>query len=967
MKKILSLVALLVVTVAAMAQSYTDNEVVKVGYNTESTFDNKALQVDANGDGTYNVTFLNVQNTASNVTDDYGDFLFSGLTGTTENGITTLTGSDITIDMPNQGSDAVPNGATLTANTLTVKFTGDKAYAKMEGTMKYTWVFGTKQQAFNVTFGTDEFSPGGGTVDPVEEYPINFDKDANITHNSRYTSSISLEANGQKQTANTTIRKAYEDLTSTAVFTVPAGSECTPTFGFNGEWMHGYVYIDLNNDKQFSWNAEGNDQSGTELVSYSYLGGTNSKGESVAGSVGVNGPSFTAPTTPGTYRIRYKIDWDNADPGGNGTSSNNILNNGGGIWDATLVVEAATTPFEPVTVSYEDDANVKFGETTTDIDNAQLDVTEYEEGKYKVTYKNVTVASYQIGDLTFDNLSATTGDDNVTTYTLAADSKATWSNVAEGNIINANEGDEATFRNFEATVTPVEGADKGKAVVKFGINVTGEWADFTFGEKGEPVLPEPTVYTDKAHTTYWGEFDYENKVVSIYNLGDNKYKVVYNGYNLGSSTTFDLVLNNVEGTTDEQGYTTYTFDGQATTENVQVDPGVIASVSEGGVVDATLNGKSKDGKLYATFTMTTMGSTATTVYGSDFTTDPEPPACEFTDVVEHGYAPAGQAWKEDNVAIDWNTQYIKAELDLTNCATNAGNVLSVGRNIADWFADGFHFYYYPTSKMLEVDYVTSDESALGKGNPIRTQSIPAEGVVTIEISKANGVVVNGTEYNVLNGVDESKKQTAYDEFFAQTSVQVGGCQGDNMSDATYNYIHVLEAPASVVDTKTFTDKLTVQTGEDQTFDTDASDLTIEKYSDGSYKVTITKFYGADDQVLTFNVDADAVEESTNEDGGTHLYMLAETTYGGTDVYVQFAGNYNGNWAHFQIDLFDEGETVEVMAEYGAEKTDGIRGLNAEAAAGNAQIFSVNGAKVNSLQKGVNIVRMANGKTVKVLK
>ena len=182
---------------------------------------------------------------------------------------------------------------------------------------------------------------------PKDDYAINFDKDAKQTHSSRYSTSVSLQQTGKdKQTIEFgKTMNGYEDLTAgTEKFTVEAGSEVTPSIGYVGEWMHGYVYIDLDNNKQFSFNADGVDQTGTEVVSYSYYKDQNSKGETVASSCNVNPmPAFTAPTTPGTYRIRFKVDWDNIDAGGSVLSTNHILNNGGGIYDATLeVVEPVT-------------------------------------------------------------------------------------------------------------------------------------------------------------------------------------------------------------------------------------------------------------------------------------------------------------------------------------------------------------------------------------------------------------------------------------------------------------------------------------------------------------------------------------------------------------------------------------------------------------------------------------------------
>lgn len=182
--------------------------------------------------------------------------------------------------------------------------------------------------------------------EPKEDYAINFEKDAKQTHSSRYSTSVSLTVNGKEQTIEFgKTMNGYEDLTAQS-FTVTPGAEVTPAIGYVGEWMHGYVYVDLNNDKQFSFNADSDDQTGTEVVSYSFYSasngstGLNSKGETVSNNCNVNPlPSFTAPAEEGTYRIRFKVDWNSVDAGGCVVSGNNILNNGGGIYDATLVVK----------------------------------------------------------------------------------------------------------------------------------------------------------------------------------------------------------------------------------------------------------------------------------------------------------------------------------------------------------------------------------------------------------------------------------------------------------------------------------------------------------------------------------------------------------------------------------------------------------------------------------------------------
>ena len=304
--------------------------------NTASgTNDPQKLTIESLGNDRYNVVLANLD-TYNVLYVNVGTVSFKNVAGKTENGITTIeaekpevtfTDADYPLEDSKEGK-------------LKVMFNNDKAYLDASGVVSIP-SFGMSYN-YKLVYGT-EFS----TEEPKDDYAINFDKDAKQTHSSRYSTSVSLQQEGKdKQTIEFgKTMNGYEDLTAgTEKFTVEAGSEVTPSIGYVGEWMHGYVYIDLNNDKQFSFNADGADQTGTEVVSYSYYKDQNSKGEAVASSCNVNPmPAFTAPTTPGTYRIRFKVDWDNIDAGGSVLSTNHILNNGGGIYDATLeVVEPVT-------------------------------------------------------------------------------------------------------------------------------------------------------------------------------------------------------------------------------------------------------------------------------------------------------------------------------------------------------------------------------------------------------------------------------------------------------------------------------------------------------------------------------------------------------------------------------------------------------------------------------------------------
>ena len=299
--------------------------------NTASgTNDPQKLTIESLGNDRYNVILANLD-TYNVLYVNVGTVSFKNVAGKTENGVTTIEAEkpEVTFTDADYALEDSKEGK------LKVMFNNDKAYLDASGVVSIPSF--SRSYTYKLVYGT-EFS----TEEPKDDYAINFDKDAKQTDSSRYSTSVSLQQTGKdKQTIEFgKTMNGYEDLTAgTEKFTVEAGSEVTPSIGYVGEWMHGYVYIDLDNDKQFSFNADGADQTGTEVVSYSYYKDQNSKGESASSNCNVNPmPSFTAPTTPGTYRIRFKVDWDNIDAGGSVASGNYILNNGGGIYDATLEV-----------------------------------------------------------------------------------------------------------------------------------------------------------------------------------------------------------------------------------------------------------------------------------------------------------------------------------------------------------------------------------------------------------------------------------------------------------------------------------------------------------------------------------------------------------------------------------------------------------------------------------------------------
>ena len=200
------------------------------------------------------------------------------------------------------------------------------------------------------------------TPKEVEPYSTNFEKNANATRGDRYINNISFTEEGSEaQVITIGTAKPYFDKTedAAAILTCNAGSNVSVEISKTGNWMNAYVYIDLDGDQQFSFNEGSTDQSGTDVMSFSFYtgnfnddinGGVNSEGTSLIGNSRNTMflPSFTAPETPGDYRIRFKMDWNSIDAGGQigadgtCTGNNGILANGGAIVDATLRVITTT-------------------------------------------------------------------------------------------------------------------------------------------------------------------------------------------------------------------------------------------------------------------------------------------------------------------------------------------------------------------------------------------------------------------------------------------------------------------------------------------------------------------------------------------------------------------------------------------------------------------------------------------------
>ena len=530
MKKILSLLSMLMVTVMAFATDYTDQLTFKLtfGSSYDKALPEGTLTVEKRVDGTYNVTACGCDFSTYGF-ENWGDISCDGVEGTTDaDGLTTIQVSNPDVS----ANGTLPAGGfALKGESLLVKFNETKAYALFKGKLALTAVVG---YAFEYTFGTDEGfeSTGGGSTgggetggETKEKYTVNFDKTAYSTHSGRVLNSFSLQQTGkEKQTESVSAsRAAYEDHTS-KVFTVEAGSELTASFNYSGEWMNGYIYIDRDNDGEFSYKEGQWDQAGTDLVAYSFYttlanpkvndgNGYNSTGASVSGNdrSNVNPPSFTAPTEPGTYRIRFKIDWNCILPGG----SNDILSDGGGVWDATLNVVAAE-PTVKEEKSFTDAISMVAGDMSETVGQAQVTIKEMTDETISMT---LAVVGQEDAEYTASGFTKTVDTEkNRTTYTGSL-------NV---------DGDD-----FDVTaLVYTDGAEKLYMVAK------GAEYNYVIGTNPDAAK----VVADKTYTSNLRIYDGEEPVVeeteaqvNVTKYSDDTYKITLKDVSLLNQTS-DLVF-----------------------------------------------------------------------------------------------------------------------------------------------------------------------------------------------------------------------------------------------------------------------------------------------------------------------------------------------------------------------------------------------------------------------------------------
>ena len=607
-------------------------------------------------------------------------------------------------------------------------------------------------------------------------------------------------------------------------------------------------------------------------------------------------------------------------------------------------------------------------------ESATVEITEAEEGKYNVTFKQFKLSDTTIGDFTAEGVDGTVDEDGYVNYTF--DGNATVTNVAAQVTLMGilEEGGTLPFK--------IEGKSKdGELAAKFTTTFLGADGNVYFGDYTEKTpdtpdtnIPEGTVVGTDGYEPNGAAFSWTTPI------DWDKQKLVASIDLTNCKNTFENILSVGEGISGWGDGNRLHLYYTASTKTLQPNFMAPDNVSRFNLV---------------------LDSNELTIELSK----------------RYGLVINGQPWLYDYNTDEITTGTTYSDLDAFIEATKtfwALTSLEVGSTQGDTRSNAKYNYIrivdLPekepaivstetfTDHLLTVDANTNEHNMDGKTLDINTYDDGTYGVTFHGVETADDVLgditVKGisaveTEDGVVYGGEELTT-TITDEnsslYGKEVKVTV---TGQKNADGTVLFSFEItcdDDPDFFVAGQFGTEKTPFEPqgteykgswsvgNPEYNFD---GSVWAEKNDDGTYTFYVNNFTISDNNVGSFivkNVPATEAADGSikfgNETGtGTYDVVYPEGKPSGAIETLQwFYGTLKDN----QLELiasyvnYDGGQISYAKFNGYDSSINGINGINADAENGNAEIFTIGGAKTNSLQKGINIVRH-NGKTVKVIK
>lgn len=154
------------------------------------------------------------------------------------------------------------------------------------------------------------------------------------------------------------------------------------------------------------------------------------------------------------------------------------------------------------------------------------------------------------------------------------------------------------------------------------------------------------------------------------------------------------------------------------------------------------------------------------------------------------------------------------------------------------------------------------------------------------------------------------------------------------------------------------------------------EIKVTKTDDGlkfEVKNHVFNGYAFPDYTVDYKIDVTEDGSFNDESGFAHAALGGNASTEGNAIMNAYWQMIKGSVNNKSIDLYikylgaNMDELIHVTFKGTAVETTGINTVNTADNSTITEIYTLGGARVNSLQKGINIVRLANGKTVKVIK
>lgn len=588
---------------------------------------------------------------------------------------------------------------------------------------------------------------------------------------------------------------------------------------------------------------------------------------------------------------------------------------------------AGETPSTPEPKAYKNVLNiVRVNDAKISYPNAEVLVLDKGEGKYAVTLPEFTDLDGNVdncvGKLTFE-ANGVEEDGKI---------KLTANNVVTGTPEGGSVDWTTSTYSVEMDAT-VEGETiVGKITLKL---VNGNPADgyeytLTFGEEEETPQPTAQNFSENWESTAGGT---GNTTVEILTYEDGKVTM---------STKVedcDVKADILTQGTDDKGRVTYTGKAKNLVNNVEYD------------VNAVVYGEATQPRIY--MTLTTEWKFVYTIGENPDKPDPNEVVATktYTDNLTVGHdAQTGEV-----------TGYADKQVVFTKYANGESSVTFKEYPISETETRDLTF------RGVIAEYDMSDVRA-DAGTMIFGEDMvmtPIEDETSAFFGKEISLSINISSYTA------EKMEFTY-EFGSEDGIYYIGQYGVE-----------IEKPDEIVGSKTYTSNLSVD--HDINLENEAvyenKQVKFDKYANGDVAVTFVAYPVSENETCDLSFRGKIMENDMGPMGkfiyGDNLVCKVEnetSSFNGKTLYLNINIKLKEDGSPTFSYTFannEEGEGAESIYYCGRFNFDngvvGINGIETEMENGNVSIYTVGGAKLNTLHKGINIVRLANGKTIKVIK